>query len=826
MHKWKPIFLSCTLCWTFVFLMLGPTGGCAVEKQRNEDGGTITLPDGKVIPRPNVPDGTSSMDTPPIADDGNPKPTSKVPCPPTQEFFREQIWNPVFSTQCLSCHHDKGIAKASRFILRFPSAKDAMVHNLRNTMRVASIVEEGRSILLSRATGTHSSGHPGGALISLGSAQYTQLKAFIDAATGKTKTCSKQPSQTKCTETRPGQQMLRRLTRQEYDNTIRDLFGFASKWGTKFVADNVVEGFDNNAAALTVTPLLADQLRIAAEEIAAKALQDPKRLLSCDIKTGDRSCARSWIRDFGMRIYREPLGQGQIDALLKLFDLGAKESFLRGIELTLSGMLQSPFFLYRRELGTRQADGLFHLSNYEIASSLSYLFWGTMPDQELFRAVKAGSLQDPKEIEKQARRLLASPRSRFVYTQFFTQWMMIQRITSVPKDSKIFAAFSPAIRSAMMEEFKRFIGFIMEKRSGTLDEILTSRQSVVNSSLAQFYGVTMSSSPDPSGYGPITFTDGSRGGLLTLGSVLAVHGRPDSSSPIHRGVLVRERLLCQHLPPPPANVDAEPPGLDPRKTTRERYVQHSKDPTCKGCHSLIDPIGFGFEQFDGIGRFRTMEQGRHIDAKGEILNAPHTPKTFDGLRELSANLAKSKDVHQCFTLQWMRWAYGMKVKTALKCVHKQLSTAFSTEGRKISELLIALTQTQHFRMRLPATGVPTTHPGPGEPGEVEPTTQVDAGTVAERDVPPEDPDPSALLNVNVRTQSKWNAGYCNQIRVTNPSTQDVVWSIQLQVDGTITQLWNAVRSGSGKRLTFSGVAWNATLKPKQQIQFGFCAKTK
>lgn len=831
MKKWHQLLMSMAMLWTLTLLAMWPGGGCAVDTNPPADGAPITLPDGKVVTPPNTtPDKPGTIPPPVIADGGDPKPSKEVPCPPTQEAFKEKLWEPMLSTQCLSCHHSEGPAKKSRFILHFPSEKDALVNNLKSAMTTAAIIENGTSILLAMPTGTGAKPHPGGSLISQGSEIYNNLKAFIDAATGVTKDCNdpgKPGTTTSCEDQPPGPQMLRRLTRVEYDNTITDLFGITSKWGIGFVADNVIEGFDNNATALTVTPLLADQIRIAAEEIAAEAIKNMGKLLPCDPKAADRNCAINWIKSFGMKVYREPLTQGQVDELAKLFDLGSKQSYERGIELTITGMLQSPFFLYRRELGEQQADGTFKLTHYEIASALSYLFWGTMPDDTLFAAAKAGKLQDPKEIAKQAERLLASSRSRFVYDQFFTQWLMVQRISSVPKDATIFAAFTPAIRKAMADELKRFVWYVMEQKSGTLTELLTSQEGVLNKELAAFYGVSAPTKTDSSGFGPIQFQDGNRGGLLTLGSVLSVHGRPDSSSPIHRGVLVRERLLCQHLPPPPAGVDAEPPGLDPNKTTRDRYTQHSADPTCKGCHSLIDPIGFGFEQFDGIGRFRTKEGGTTIDVRGEILNAPNTSGTFDGLKDLSAKLSKSTDVHQCFTLQWMRWSYGMKAKTPLKCALKKLSEDFTASGTDVKALLIAITQTKHFRMRLPADGAPASNPGnPNEPPpSSEPVAGADGGTSSPPDQPTKPPPTPANLDVKVTTQSKWNTGYCNQIVVTNKDTTDVTWTIQLDVQGTIDQLWNAVNTpASGGKQSFSGVAWNATLKPNQSANFGFCAK--
>jgi len=755
----------------------------------------------------------------------------KAPCPPTKESFRDEVWLPILSLKCISCHNSEGAAKKSRLVLQWPSTKGHLDYNFLISKKIAAIQSRGTSILLSRAMGTHPSGHPGGALIRPGSPDFQKMNQFVSQIDGTYTSCGTKPT-VSCAQRLPGKRRLRRLTGSEYDNTIRSLFGFQAKWGASFVADTVVNGFNNNADVLTVTPLLADQLSQAAKEIAAKAVAQNQlqRIVPCPVPPQNASdCARKFLAGFGTKVFRRPLSKGDIDRYFKIYELGAKKGFQKGIELLLTAMLQSPYFLYRLELGTHVGSGKYQLTSYEVAAELSYFFWGSMPDAALLQAAAADNLKDPKEIAKHAKRMLDSPKSVYVFERFFSQWLHTKQLANVPKDAKIFAAFSANVRSSMKEEVKRFISHVLTKGTGTFTELLTADYSIANKTLASFYGVTPATQTDPAGYGKVNFSKGNRGGLLTLGAVLTVHALPNDSSPIHRGLLVREGFLCQKLPPPPANVNASPPGLDPKKSTKERYSQHSKDPLCAGCHKMIDPIGFGFEHFDGIGRYRENENGHAIDSKGEIFNSASSDGTFQGVKSLSKLLVKSPDVHRCFSLQWLRWAYGVKEDKVMTCMVQDIQKTFVGEKLQLKSLLLALTQTPHFlyRMGINPGGAPSDGPV-GEAGGAEKSTP-DAGAgpdLATKEArPPEPPPMPAALQVKTTTDSKWQTGYCNRIIVTNSGTQPVDWKIRLKIEGKIKQLWNATSSpASGKDLFFVGVNWNKTLRPKQSTNFGFCAE--
>lgn len=472
---------------------------------------------------------------------------------------------------------------------------------------------------------------------------------------------------------------LRRLTRFEYDNTIHDLLGIESTWGRRFPADSVVAGFDNDPASLRVGPLLADKLRAAAEEIAAAV--DVKTLLPCPDAPSD-DCARSFIRAFGGRAFRRPLAGADVDRYLMLHrNIAAQDGFTEGVRWVIAAMLQSPHFLYRPELGAPAGDA-FALTDHEIASELSYLFWASMPDEELFAAAEAGALHTREQIAAAAARLLASPRSRPMLDHFAAGWLGLDAVRAVDRPLASYPGFTPSVREAMVAE--SFALFDRVARAGRLPELFLSTESDRTDELAAFYG------PDAAAH---------RVGILSHGSLLASLARPDSPSPVLRGKLVRERLLCQPLAPPPPGANLQLPPVDPHASNRERFAAHSKNPYCATCHRLIDPIGFGFERFDAVGRYHETDAAGPIDERGAIVGSPRTDGDFQGVGELAARLAASPDVADCFARQWVTYGYGESADTS--CVLEEAGAALRGGGLRVADLLVALTAAADFRLRLP-----------------------------------------------------------------------------------------------------------------------------
>nr|WP_276604734.1 DUF1592 domain-containing protein [Nannocystis sp. RBIL2] len=489
------------------------------------------------------------------------------------------------------------------------------------------------------------------------------------------------------------------MNRREYDNTVRDLLGADGRPAQAFPAEEEALGFNNNADALVVTSLLAEGYLGAAEALAEEAVKDlPALLRGCDVKTeGEDACAEQFITEFGRSAYRRPLSGDEVSQLLAVHQTAADEfDFATGVRLTLTAMLQSPHFLYRVEFG-EPVDGsdVLKVAPYELASRLSYFLWGTMPDAELFAAAAEGRLAEPEDVAKQATRMLADARSRATVRDFHGQWLELKRIEELEKDDEAFPEFALDLRPMLRAEAEEFLDHVIWDDKGDLDSMYLAPYTFLNGALSEYYGLD---GPSGDGFQKFDLPAGQASGFLTQGGLLSVLAKPNQTSPIHRGKFVRERLLCQVVPPPPDNVDITPPEVDPNLPTRERFKQHSTDPSCSGCHGMMDPIGFGFEHFDGIGRWREVEAGQPIDATGEIIGGT-TKGTFDGVPELASLLVDSPEVERCMTLQWFRYAYGRADAKEDACTIDDLTRQFAGSGRRIQDLIVALTQSEAFLFR-------------------------------------------------------------------------------------------------------------------------------
>ena len=757
-----------------------------------------------------------------------------APCAEELAWFNQKIWGPILTTQCIGCHSSAGLARRTALVLEDASSPAARARNFEALRGVALTQLGGDSVLLLRPTLRHPDGHAGGRLIAPESEDFVALTQFVRMVTNPDCAAPAPPMVT-CASPAPGARQLRRLSRAELERSIRDLTGV--DWRSSSLApDPVVRGFDNQAEALRVTPLLADQLRAAAEQIATEALRTPGRVLPCTPAAGEEpQCAARFIEVFGARAFRRPLTMAETGRYQQLYALGATDGFKKGVELVLSALLQSPHFLYRTELGVPAADGTYRLTPYEIASELSFLLIGTTPDEALLTAARTGALDTSAGIEAQARRLLGLSGARENLRRFIGQWLGLDRLATIPKDDVAYPGFGAPLRAALLHEAERMTEDVVFNGAGTLDALLQAPNTFLNAALATFYGVGTPTRVDTDGFGRASFPDPGRRGLLGLGAVLATHARPNSGSPIHRGKLVRERFLCQDLPPPPPGLVAQPPPLDPTRTSRQRYDAHSEMQPCASCHRLMDPIGFGFDRYDGIGR---QERGTAaVDTRGSILDSPRTDGDFDGITGLAARLAESDDVRDCFAKQWLRFGYGVAEDVQLSCVLAQVQRRFRASGGDVRELLVALTQTSHF----------VTRQGEGSVGTPDGGLAPDAGVSADAGVAAGDggvgvdgggspvpdagvPDgglslPRAQTVTQVR-DTEWPQGWCDRYLVTNVGAARFDWSVSLDVPGRITTFWDAEASAMEGAVTFTGRQYNRTLEPGRTTQFGFCAERR
>lgn len=504
-----------------------------------------------------------------------------------------------------------------------------------------------------------------------------------------------------CEDGTPGPRSLRLLTRAEFAKTVSDLLGVPEPDTSNVPVEPTVEGYDNNAAASFVTARHVEAYMDIAQLAAAEAVDtDAASLAGC--MPEDPACARSFVETFGARALRRPLEESEVEHYLAQFDSEAADGdFYEGMRMAIEAMMLSPSFLYRSEMGVSVGAGLYRLTPWETASLISYTYTGSMPDPELLAAANNGELDDPEAIAAHAERLLDSPRGRERITAFASQWLGTTALLSANKDAQIYPNFTDDVRLAMIEEEKRFIEHVIFDSEQTVEELFTADYTFANDALASFYGLP---TPGSSELVQVDLGGSTRGGLLTQGGFLAAHAHANESSPVSRGVTVRERIMCQPLAPPPPNLDTTPPELDPNATTRERFAAHTADPACSGCHNFIDPIGFGFEGYDGVGAFRTEENGLPIDESGTVHalldeEGNSTSMDFSGAKELGQVLAANEHVQACVLEHYFHYVSGRDDLTEDACTLEQLGERLQASGGNLHDTFIAMTQLESFTLR-------------------------------------------------------------------------------------------------------------------------------
>ena len=501
---------------------------------------------------------------------------------------------------------------------------------------------------------------------------------------------------------------LRRLTSREYLNTVRDLLSDT----TLGVADVPGESDDlsNNAFPFrqpnVIGTLDAGNLQAAAEALATNITTKLSTVLPCTPANAaaEAGCASQFIATFGPKIYRRPLGTTEVSNLTALYQTARTTlalDFNGAIDVLIEAMLQSPGFVYHWEMdpGAAIKDGnVVQLGDYQIANRLSYFLWGTMPDAALFTAAAGGQLATVDGVQTQVERMLADSKAQDMVADFIDDWLDVNVISSRPKDPTIYSMWNQDLATDMENEFRSY-GSGAVLGTGLFSDLLTGTKSSVNQALATIYGVTGVTGTTPK---PVTFDSTQRGGLLTLAGFLTVTGATDGSSPVRRGHAVLTRLLCNTLPNPPANV---PPPQPPMAglTTRQRFLAHDQNACTGACHSAMDPIGFGFEHYDGIGQYRTTDQSLPVDASGSIVLDGQT-QTFNDALGLATMLVASPQVQACFATQWTRYALNRWDSSADLASIQGATATFQAGGLNMRDLIAGVATSRTFRYRAPATG--------------------------------------------------------------------------------------------------------------------------
>lgn len=487
---------------------------------------------------------------------------------------------------------------------------------------------------------------------------------------------------------------LQRLTRAEYNRTVRDLFGVTSAPADAFPPDSSTSGFDNHAKSLTTSPQLALLLLDAAEVVASEALVNKaSEILVCDpVVDGYEPCARTTLSALARRVYRRPATEAEIDDLMVLMQFAQTEgdTFELGIEYALSAMLVAPQFLFRGIPATDLDDAVavVPLDDYALATRLSYFLWGSTPDDALLARAAEGTLRDDGTLRAEVDRLLADPKSAALYEGFVAQWLQLGKLASATPDPTLYPEFTEELRQEMLDETRLFFEDVRQRDASAL-ELINGTRTFGNETLAGIYGVSGVTGTE---LVPIETDAERRAGFLTMPAILTMTSGPVNPNIVKRGVWLAEAILCASPPPPPEGVPAEPVPI-PGETERERLERHRQDPSCASCHNLIDPLGFAFESYDAIGRWRDTAEGVPVDNLGTLPDG----RTFSGIPELVALLETSDEYPTCVTEKVMTYALGRTFGESEQCLLSAIGKEAVTRESKLSDLLWAVVSSDAFR---------------------------------------------------------------------------------------------------------------------------------
>jgi hypothetical protein len=499
----------------------------------------------------------------------------------------------------------------------------------------------------------------------------------------------------------PGRVLFHRLSRTEYNNTLRDLLGITSRPADTFPADGGGGGgFDNDANTMYIPPILMERYL----ETAGQALEEAKLAMLFRVKPGGKvtkvEAARQNISAFATRAFRRPIDTTEITRLLALFNSGTKrgETYEKAVKFALKAVLVSPSFLFRVETDKPVAAGstAAALNDYELATRLSYFLWASMPDDELFRLAASKKLHTPAILDQQVRRMLLSLKCRDLSESFAGQWLRVRDLyTSRKPDPGRYPNYSPALRDAMYNEPVEFFAGLLRNDRPLID-LLDADYTYLNEDLAKFYGV-----PDVSGdkFRKVNLADHRRGGVLTMASVLTVTSYPQRTSPVLRGKWILESVLGSPPPPPPPNAGGLPADDAPKEglTFRQRLEKHREKPQCAGCHARMDPLGFGLENFDGIGQWRTTIGNQPVDSAGILASG----EKFSGPVEMKKILLSRKDEFtRNLTEKLLSYALGRGLEPYDIPAVKKITAAVAKDGYRTSTLVREIVNSYPFQYRM------------------------------------------------------------------------------------------------------------------------------
>jgi hypothetical protein len=629
--------------------------------------------------------------------------------------FRTTLFPILEKANCRACHNADGVASATR--LHFPEADadaDKIAAFGNSLVVLVDRQSPDASLLLRKPTARMA--HTGGERIKQNSPEEAVLKAWIaklaqlsgvELATAlKYRELESEGAGAAGGATEDAR--MRRLTHSQYNHTVRDLLGDQTAPAMQFPPEDFVNGFLNQSRGQNISPLLLEAYSNAAEKLARSAFRggDTHGMISCKPSP---ECGKQFVREFGKKAFRRPLEPREQQRYESL--LTKEPDFLKGAQLVVEAMLQSPNFLFW--INTTSDP---RLKAWATASRLSYSVWDTMPDAELFAAAERGELANRAGVEKQVQRMLADPRAHESLDAFVSQWLRFDRLTTSSKDRRKFPYFTRETSDAMITEARTFVSDLVWN-DGNFMDLFTANYGYVSPELARIYGV-----PAPAkDFERVPFPANSeRAGILGQGLFLALTAKPEDSSPTARGLFVREQFLCQHVPDPPPGVNTNlPPVTEANpQTNRDRMSEHTTNASCATCHKLMDGVGFGLEKFDAVGARREQmvlefkvkkgeeedEDGKHpvkkkiitlpLDTSAYVAGIPNSD--FSSPQQLGAVLAASSQCQECIVRQYFRFQAGRSETAADRPMIRAVTDAFRNSSYRFKVLISSLVMAREF----------------------------------------------------------------------------------------------------------------------------------
>jgi len=593
-----------------------------------------------------------------------------------EEFFRDRL-TPFIKTYCIACHQNKRPTQAG---VNFSPALKAPGH--------AAFTEQWKNAtarVMARDMPPKDAPQP-----------TDEDRRMFGEWLAKLKYLSQKD---------PGRFVIRRLTKTEYGNTLQDLFGVEPS-----IADGLPDEVSGEGYLNSLSPLQLEQYLSIADQVLARILEPTgahprelqRRLFGVPVapKADAREAAREVARPLARQAYRRPPTEAELDVLVEAFDLGRRNdlAYQQSLHLMLKAVLVSPQFLFITPSGEVEPGArIVPLDDYQLASRLSYLLWATMPDNELMALADSGTLHEPAVLEAQVKRLLQDPRSRALFDGFGAQWLGVGGLEDQVFDLAIFPEMTAETREAMYDEARLFFESIVRENRSVIN-FVDGDYTYLNGPLARIYGLEKTVT------GPemrrVQLRDGNRGGVLGMPGVLAATSFPNRTSPVKRGVWVLEQVLGDQVPAAPPDVpalDEQDQGTITNLTLRERTELHRTNPVCANCHQILDPIGFGLENFDAIGQWRDQDDnGEAIDAAGELPGG----KRFSGPKDLKAIIAaRTDDLARNLVEKLLAYALCRRLEGYDEIVVDDLMQEIASDGYRMQTLISAVVTSYPFTHR-------------------------------------------------------------------------------------------------------------------------------